>query len=80
MASVVYLGGILALNVRSGRGATLDEHRSIATRAGYPDLRGITGLRAERRSDGMWLTFVGRRELEESARYLGLELPDDLAW
>lgn len=80
MSTVVYTGSILAINLRHGRGATPEEHRAIAGRAGYPELRGITGRRTERRSDGLWVTFVGRRELEDNARELGLQLPGDLAW
>lgn len=80
MSAVIYIGSILAINFRHGRGATPDEHGAIAARSGYPGLRGLTGRRAERRSDGLWVTYVGRRELESSARELGFQLPDALSW
>lgn len=77
----MYDGGLLAINVREGRGATSAEHREVARRAGYGDARGVAGIKASRGDDGgLWLSFVGRRELEESAYALGVDLPKDLAW
>ncbi|NNU27307.1 helicase-related protein [Isoptericola sediminis] len=80
-SQVLYDGGLLAINVREGRGATSAEHRDIACRAGYGDGRGVAGTRATRGADGdLWLTFVGRCELGESAYALGRKLPVDLGW
>ena len=80
MAVVILHGGVLAINLRQGRGATQGELSLIGQRAGRNDMRGIGGQRIETREDGRWLTHTGRRELEEAARHLRLELPDDLAW
>lgn len=80
LSAVLYNGGLLAINIRNGRGATTDEHRKVATRAGYPDLRGIAGNRARFQGDGLWVTHRGREELEDCVRGFGWDLPDDLAW
>jgi Helicase conserved C-terminal domain len=80
MSQVIYNGQLLAINMRQQRGATADEHRQIARNAGYPNAQGVTGSRLESRADGRWVTYAGRKELEESARSLGLTLSQDLSW
>lgn len=80
MSQVIYNGQLLAINIREQRGATADEHRKIARKAGYPNAQGAAGSRLDTRADGRWVTYAGRKELEESARAMGLRLPPDLSW
>ena len=80
MSQVIYNGQLLAINIREQRGANADEHRQVARNAGYPNAQGASGSRLETRTDGRWVTYAGRKELEESARALGLTLSQDLSW
>ena len=43
MASVTYVGAIARINATEGRGATTDEVRKYALKAGYPDARAVNG-------------------------------------
>lgn len=43
MASVTYVGAIARINATEGRGATTDEVRTYALKAGYPDARAVNG-------------------------------------
>ena len=80
MAHVMLIGGILAINLRHGRGATADELKRAGTRGGRSSMKGRRGTWLETRDDGLWVTYAGRETLEHAARTLGLVLPADIAW
>lgn len=66
---IIVLGSVLEINKDQGRGATDDEMRAIAARAGM-DPRGMAGYYTEAakllevRDGGRWVTEVGRERLE----------------
>lgn len=82
---VTALGSVYALNVRERRGATLQEARTAAVKAGYQDARGISNWRGtaiEVDAAGQsWLTEQGFRDfLIAPATRQQLLLPEDLAF
>jgi hypothetical protein len=66
---IIVLDSVLVINIDEGRGASDEEMRAIAARAGM-DPRGMAGYYTaaakllEVRDDGRWLTEVGRARLE----------------
>ena len=65
----IVLGSVLEINLDQGRGASDEEMRAIAARAGM-DPRGMAGYYTaaakllEVRDGGRWVTEVGRERLE----------------
>jgi hypothetical protein len=80
MADVMLIGGILAINLRQERGASKQEYKRFGERAGRATMKGAHGDWVVTRADGNWVTYDGRKKLENAARQLGLHLPEDLSW
>lgn len=83
---LTYLGGIYAINKRYGRGASKDEVREYAMRAGYRDGRAVTawskgnGATQNDEDRQRWVNANGVDIwVKRLASKLGLTLPDDLA-
>lgn len=84
--SLTYLGGIYAINKRHDRGATRDEVRRYAVKAGYQDGRAVTawskgnGATQNDPDRQRWVNDTGVNYwVKRLAAKLGVELPADLA-
>ncbi|WP_066522916.1 hypothetical protein [Curtobacterium ammoniigenes] len=92
---VVFFGRVHAINVRQGRGATIEEQRAIGTAAGYKGRSGYNGWpwTWADRQDGRWVTdeedlsshdrdhkrLSGMGFFRWAAQQLDITLPPDLA-
>jgi len=83
---LTYLGGIYAINRRYNRGATRDEVRHYAIKAGYTDGRAVTawskgqGATQNDENKHRWVNDAGVNYwVKRLAEKLGLTLPPDLA-
>lgn len=83
---LTYLGGIYAINKRYNRGATRDEVRKYAMKAGYQDGRAVTawskgnGATQNDPDKQRWVNEAGANGwVKGLAEKLGVTLPADLA-
>ena len=79
MAWVTYLGAIARINASEGRGATTDEVRKYALKAGYPDARAVNGWAdREGSADRAIKNIQGARYLKADSRDWVLEMAAEL--
>lgn len=88
MADITYLGAIARINATEGRGATTDEVRKYAIKAGYPDARAVNGWNDREGSEDRAIKNInGARYVKadalqwihEIAAEIGIKLKGDCA-